>query len=213
MKRLGMFDNSLLKTWSIHHQTTATGYVIVHKFADDDLLETIEDMLEDVELKHIDKDHYAHKVEDLKFKMRQLPVQTTGWLDDIVTDKVIEVNNHVFKCNIDSLVETRYAVYDTDDVLGWHSDEPLFPHSEYSIPVLGHRKLTVTLMLSDQTEYTGGEFQIVKTGEVPSRCIDTIKADKGDLIIFPSFVAHNVNKITSGTRRNMVWRYNGPQWR
>lgn len=64
------------------------------------------------------------------------------------------------------------------------------------------RKLSMSLLVTDN--FTGGKFQIM--GE-------TIDLNKGDAVIFPSFLPHAVAPVETGQRLSLVsWMY-GPQWK
>ena len=70
------------------------------------------------------------------------------------------------------------------------------------------RKLSLSLQLSDETEYEGGELILY----------DNIRNDnflvsksKGSLIVFDSRITHEVTSITSGTRYSLVKWYHGDE--
>lgn len=79
----------------------------------------------------------------------------------------------------------------------WHMD---FGRDQYST-----RKLSMSIQLSDPSEYEGGdlEFLINRTH---------VKApkNKGAIIFFPSYLTHRVTKVTSGTRNSLVTWFHGP---
>jgi len=68
------------------------------------------------------------------------------------------------------------------------------------------RKLTCILILND--DFEGGKLylQYGKDKTYPSQ-------ESGDLIIFPSFLLHGVEPITSGIRRSIVTWLVGPNWK
>ena len=69
------------------------------------------------------------------------------------------------------------------------------------------RKLSLTLQLTDKTKYKGGDFQFKwiqdKKDLVNVITIDDAK-DLGTIIIFPSFIWHQVLPITKGKRESLV---------
>ena len=71
------------------------------------------------------------------------------------------------------------------------------------------RKLSFSLVLSDNSEYEGGEFQF-KTDT--DRTI-TLEQKRGRVIGFPSWILHRVAPLTEGTRRSIVWWATGPKFR
>jgi PKHD-type hydroxylase len=71
------------------------------------------------------------------------------------------------------------------------------------------RKLSVTVQLSDPSEYEGGDFSFSET-ENPDA--EQAKA-KGTVLVFPSYLSHAVSPVTSGIRRSLVAWFEGPRWR
>jgi PKHD-type hydroxylase len=68
-------------------------------------------------------------------------------------------------------------------------------------------KYTVLLNVSEK-KYTGGEFNIM-LGDIFK--FDTLN-NPGSLIIFPSFLLHKVNPVTSGERKTLVVWKKGKLW-
>ena len=91
----------------------------------------------------------------------------------------------------------QYTVYDKPGTFyGIHRDIG---------PNYMHRKISLSLQLSDSNDYTGGDFEI--NGElIPHR-------DKGDLIMFPSIMPHQVLPIKTGIRKSIVIWLTGPKLR
>jgi len=75
--------------------------------------------------------------------------------------------------------------YDDGEFFDWYMD---FHSGEIS-----HRKLSVTVQLSDGDSYEGGDLQFVINNR-----IENVPRRKGTVIVFPSFALHRVTKITSG---------------
>lgn len=76
---------------------------------------------------------------------------------------------------------------------------------------LGHRDygsaLSLSILLSDPTTFTGGEFITYDGGDLEKPIVHA--ASRGDGILFHSEKRHNVRPITSGTRHSLVlelWR-------
>ena len=93
----------------------------------------------------------------------------------------------------------QFTVYEGDDkgFYRWHVDNNM----QSDVPP---RKLSMTVQLSDPSEYTGGELQL-HDGEV-----QTAVNNRGHVVIFPSYVLHRVQPVTSGIRRSLVVWANGP---
>ena len=73
------------------------------------------------------------------------------------------------------------------------------------IPMLSQRKISASLLLNDESEYEGGDLIILN---------ETVKIKKqGSIIVFPSFMAHQVTPVTSGVRYSAVCWMAGPKWK
>ena len=80
------------------------------------------------------------------------------------------------------------------------------------------RKLSVTVSLSDQTEYEGNiPFLDNKTHIVPVMVNNPVKCkeiiSKGSLVVFPSFVWHRVCPVKRGERKSLVIWNLGLPWK
>ena len=72
-----------------------------------------------------------------------------------------------------------------------------------------HRKISITVQLSDPEDYTGGEFRFNNT-ENPDK---TATMKKGTILAFHSYLDHMVAPIESGSRTSLVGWAEGPRWR
>jgi len=101
----------------------------------------------------------------------------------------------------------------------WHRDSTAEPYpSEAGSSFTGKiRKLTSVLVLSNPSEYKGGELEFQFQAEDPQfnkgRKIKVANevAPKGSIIVFPSFVWHRVKPVTKGVRYSMpTWHIGYP---
>ena len=70
------------------------------------------------------------------------------------------------------------------------------------------RKLSLSLQLTDPSEYEGCELQIHD-----GRRVETAPRERGTVIVFPSYVLHRVTPITRGVRKAVVVWTTGPKFR
>jgi PKHD-type hydroxylase len=70
------------------------------------------------------------------------------------------------------------------------------------------RKLSLSLQLSDENEYEGGE--LILYNHIQGNSFPVHKS-KGSLIVFDSRIVHEVTTVTSGTRYSLVKWYHGDQ--
>lgn len=79
----------------------------------------------------------------------------------------------------------------------WHSDTAVAgPRSL--------RKISAVAILSSRANYTGGEFMLK-----PEHKEIKVAPEQGSLILFPSFVLHKVDPVTSGLRHSLVMQIGG----
>ena len=85
----------------------------------------------------------------------------------------------------------------------WHSDV------DFKNPKPFHRKLSITVQLSDPSDYSGGDFQFKKgIDELPIEA-----KNKGTILVFPSIYEHQITPVTDGIRHSLVTWGEGPHWR
>jgi PKHD-type hydroxylase len=111
----------------------------------------------------------------------------------------------------------QFTIYTKGMHYNWHVDSLPEPYTEEG-PLQGKiRKLTSVVVLSDPSEYKGGELEFQFQTEDPQfnkqRQIRVAKevAPKGSIIVFPSFVWHRVKPVTKGVRYTMpTWHCGWP---
>ena len=127
----------------------------------------------------------------------------------VVSNKLWNVVNDANRTNfgfdIGYLDSVQYTVYhDGGDHYDWHIDTFL------DTPNAFHRKLSVTVQLSDGDEYEGGEFHLRDGSgqDLPNNIYD-----RGSVLVFPSFLLHRVTPVTSGARKTLVAWFEGKRFR
>lgn len=119
------------------------------------------------------------------------------------------VNTHGPKLNVDFTNKIdgpiQHITYESGDGVGWHDDTI---GNASAKTYAENRKLSMTVMLSDSSEYTGGEFVFD-----PEAKIAVPALEKGTVALFTSYSKHMVKEILSG-RRNILFIFvMGPDWR
>ena len=69
------------------------------------------------------------------------------------------------------------------------------------------RKISMTLLLSDEKDFEGGELQLISEEK------ETPKLKQGHALFFASFLRHRVKPVTKGTRRSLVMWFGGPSFK
>ena len=130
------------------------------------------------------------------------PDDKSFWVYDKISHYIHQANNELWKFNLHSLMDSiQYTVYyEGGGHYDWHVD--IGPNT------INHRKVSITIQLSDPDEYEGGDLEIWTGGD-----IKTIERKQGCAIIFPSFLMHRVTPITKGTRRSLVLWVGGDSYK
>ena len=69
------------------------------------------------------------------------------------------------------------------------------------------RKISVSILLSDPYDYTGGEFII------DGKIVDRTNCGQGGMAVYPSWRNHKIQPVHSGERVTLCAFFNGPSWR
>ena len=122
--------------------------------------------------------------------------------------------------NVNWFEPAQITQYQKGEFYNWHTDEHESPYpadhpnKNYRNKI---RKISCTLQLSRADTYEGGSLDLTlpacREGQVGLKKIKLNKPmDIGTLIFFPSFVTHQVNPITRGTRHALVLWGLGPPY-
>lgn len=90
----------------------------------------------------------------------------------------------------------QYTTYAEDQYFDWHAD--------IGQGITSARKLSMTVQLSADEDYIGGELEFLNAHS---------QKGQGGAIVFPSFMAHRVAPVTLGVRRSLVAWAVGPAFR
>ena len=118
---------------------------------------------------------------------------------------VAEVNSRYFHFDLTGFYEPiQLGIYTAEDKghYDWHVD--MFISNTNA-----SRKLSMVLMLSDPSEFEGGEL-LLKSDSDEYR---SLSLAKGRAWFFPSYMLHKVTPVTKGTRKTLVLWVGGPQFK
>lgn len=126
-------------------------------------------------------------------KVHPIPFgEDSRWLYEILVDRVGRANQFSYDFDISGLYGDLQLL-----------EYPVGGHYDYHIDIgpglAAHRKLSVIIQLSSPEDYEGGEV-VFKASEKEH----TLPKDQGQIAIFPSYILHKVNEITSGKRYALV---------
>ena len=124
------------------------------------------------------------------------------WIYATLADAITQANNEHFQFDLTYLTALQYTVYNGND----HSNYQKHLDVGRQFP---NRKLSFSVQLSDDAEYTGGDLRFHYVKNQP----EVAPREKGTVVFFPSWIVHDVTPVTQGTRRSLVGWVNGPNFK
>jgi len=111
----------------------------------------------------------------------------------------------------------QFTKYNKGQYYDWHCDSWEEVYNKPDQPKIHGkiRKLSVTLSLSDDKDYKGGELEFDFRNKDPDKKRHTMICkeirSKGSMVVFPSFLWHRVKPVTKGSRYSLViWNLGWP---
>tara|TARA_R110000824_G_scaffold75034_3_gene190586 strand:- start:835 stop:1422 length:588 start_codon:yes stop_codon:yes gene_type:complete len=96
----------------------------------------------------------------------------------------------------------QFTEYPKGGFYDWHMDAEV--SCEFEPPV---RKISMTILLSDASEFEGGDLEFMTEGNKPPQLM------QGQAIYFCSLLRHRVAKVKKGIRRSLVMWFGGPPFK
>ena len=130
------------------------------------------------------------------------PIDKMDWVFRRVTDITLNLNERFFNFDLFGLNEGfQFTNYEAPSgKYGKHVDRSI------NTPV---RKLSISIQLTTPEEYEGGELKLYDGEEEGT----VMSKEQGTLIIFPSYVLHEVMPVTKGERNSLVTWVTGKQFK
>jgi PKHD-type hydroxylase len=151
------------------------------------------------------EDHRRSKV---KFFDRN---EDNFWIFDRFNNVIDSINNRFYNFDLYGYKNFQYTIYDSCEKgeYDWHKDTILGDNLG-GMDNEGTRKLSAVMLLSEpQIDFSGGEFQL-NLGMEKDPVTPTL--NKGDIIVFPSFLIHRVKPVHLGIRKSIVIWVEGPKF-
>ena len=121
----------------------------------------------------------------------------------IIERTMRQVNGNHFGFEGMELTEyAQFTEYPKGGFYDWHMDAEV--NCRFEPPV---RKISMTLLLSDPSEFVGGDLEFMTAGNKPPQLL------QGQAIFFCSLIRHRVNKVKKGIRRSLVMWFGGPPFK
>ena len=129
------------------------------------------------------------------------PSDDLEWAYRRLTDVIMDLNSKYFKFDLFGFTEGFQFT---------HYKEPYGKYKKHVDRGKNHsiRKLSMSVQLSDPEDYVGGDFMLYE-GEEPT----ILPKEQGKLILFPSYVLHEVKPVTKGERYSLVTWITGPSFK
>ena len=149
-------------------------------------------------------------IDDKIRKSKNSWLSTNHWIGGFIWHYIMKFNRENFLYDISNIEDEaiQYTVYNKGDYYHWHTDQDI---GEINKPDEFVRKLSFTLQLSDDSEYTGGDLEFTDFADSERKF--TVPRNRGTIIIFDSRVPHRVRPVESGTRKTLVGWVIGKRWR
>jgi PKHD-type hydroxylase len=131
------------------------------------------------------------------------PADKMDWVFRRVTDITLNLNERFFKFDLFGLNEGfQFTNYEAPSgKYGKHIDRGMN---------MSVRKLSISIQLTNPEEYEGGELKLYVGNDDEANVMDKTQ---GTLIIFPSYVLHEVMPVTKGERNSLVTWVTGKQFK
>ena len=132
-----------------------------------------------------------------------IPFKVMPEMYNIIEHSMLQANRNHF--GYEGMTITEYAQfteYPKGGFYDWHMDAEA--NCRFEPPV---RKVSMTLLLSDPSEFVGGDLEFMAEGNKPPQLI------QGQAIFFCSLLRHRVAKVKKGIRRSLVMWFGGPPFK
>ena len=106
--------------------------------------------------------------------------------------------NHFGFDTVEITEPAQFTEYPPGGFYDWHTDNDLSGMSEPPV-----RKISMTLLLSPESQFTGGGLELVAEGKTPTNL------RQGHAIFFASFIRHRVKPVQTGIRQSLVMWFGG----
>ena len=156
--------------------------------------------------------------EQKKFHHEKIRNSKTAFIDDTWLKQelspIIEYANKSWGFNISKYEDVQFTEYEPNGHYNWHNDSTKNPMNLENM----QRKLSMVVQLSKPENYEGGDLRFNLRG-LDGRDTDNVMSpppefkQQGSIVIFPSFLWHKVEPITSGKRYSLVMWTLGGNWK
>jgi len=126
--------------------------------------------------------------------------ESTRWIFEKISAAVTKANAEYYRFDLIGIThELQLLHYKSDEFQGhydWHVD--------HGTGNAATRKLSISIMLSPEDAYEGGDLVVNNNGVIINSC-----REQGSINMFPSYMLHKVTPVTKGERWVVVSWING----
>ena len=132
-----------------------------------------------------------------------IPFKALPEMYTIIERSMKQVNGNHFGYEGMQITEpAQFTEYPKGGFYDWHMDAEV--NCQFEPPV---RKISMTILLSPQHEFEGGDLEFMSEGNKPEQLV------QGQAIFFCSWIRHRVSKVKKGMRRSLVMWFGGPPFK
>tara|TARA_R110002020_G_scaffold197264_1_gene398357 strand:+ start:1681 stop:2265 length:585 start_codon:yes stop_codon:yes gene_type:complete len=132
-----------------------------------------------------------------------IPFKTMPQMYQRVQASMHQANRNHFGYEGMTITEpAQFTEYPKGGFYDWHMDADI--SGTFEPPV---RKISMTVLLSPQEEFEGGDLEFMTEGNKPPQLL------QGQAIFFCSLIRHRVAKVKKGIRRSLVMWFGGPPFK
>ena len=134
-----------------------------------------------------------------------IPFQKMPEMYKTIENQLSIVNlNHFMFDGVRLTEPAQFTEYPKGGFYDWHMDLNAFGQTGDN-PI---RKISMTLLLSDPSEFTGGDLLFSEMGNNKP-----LPLKQGQAIFFASFLRHKVAPVKKGVRKSLVMWFGGPPFK
>ena len=134
-----------------------------------------------------------------------IPFDKLPQMYKVIENQLSIVNlNHFYFDGVTLTEPAQFTVYPKKGFYDWHMDLNAFGQTGDN-PI---RKISMTLLLSDPSEFTGGDLLFSEMGDNKP-----LPLKQGQAIFFASFLRHKVAPVKKGVRKSLVMWFGGPPFK
>lgn len=116
--------------------------------------------------------------------------------------------------NLSGHFDLQFARYDVGDYFNRHADTYMdLGHFHAAYRKQSTRKISASIQLSDDNEYEGCNLRVFYDKNEKGSSAIGFSRKKGDMVIFPSFIPHEITPVEKGQRNALVIWAHGPDWK